>query len=854
MKKTLLFFLFSAAFITGFSQQNFWKAISNYQALSLTKGKQPFTGAFRPAAYRLFTLDEPSFGALIKRAPSENRVSASTSSLIILVPLADGAIEKFRLVEASVMQPKLQEKYSNIRSYAGQGVDQPSKKIRCDFTPLGFHATISSPDEQSIYINPANKSASLYAVYARSEKDKSGNIFKCDVNKSLSGAANKETGNITNANDGKLRTYRFAVPTGGEFSRLFLDGTETSDDEKKVKVVAALVTDLVRIDFINETDFNVRLQYVDNEDTIIFLDPKTDPFISNLFFGYFLGEWNTQSQKTIDQYIGSTNYDIGHLLMGFPAGGNAGCIGCVCNNPDKGSGVTGFVDDLTSDPFIVDFWAHEIGHQFGANHTFDYSNEGTIAQMEPGSASTIMGYAGTTGQYDIQPHSDPYFHAVSIQQIEEYIVNGKGNTCAVVLETNNNAPSVNAGADYIIPKSTPFKLTAQSSDADASDVLTYCWEQFDNYKNNGTSKKFPDDRATTGPQFRTYNPTLSTERLFPEINSILDGPNSNLWEVPSAVARELNFRITVRDNHPGGGSNNSDDMKVTVDGNSGPFKVTNPNTSINWKGGSTQTVQWDVANSNAAPVNCTNVNILLSIDRGQTFPYMLASNTPNDGTEEITVPAISESITLARVKIEAAQNIFFDISDKDFTVESALPVTWLSFSAERAGTNNALLKWSTANEYNNNHFEIERSKDGISFLKIATVAAGVNSNSTQNYSYTDAHLSVGKEYYRIKQVDNDGRFTYSKLAMIEITANGISWSIQPNPATENTIVVFNNNLSNTQIILNDVAGKVVYQKNLAAINSGYQLTIPLNNMAKGVYFIKVISDSGTQTQKLVIEK
>ncbi|MEP6683538.1 MAG: reprolysin-like metallopeptidase [Parafilimonas sp.] len=762
MQKNL--FLITSLFITfsAFAQNNYWKPVNVKDAASFTKGKDLFTGSFKPAVYKLFSLNENNFSALLKQSPHENFTAAEQSKFIVSVPVADGTVEQFRITESPVMEPKLQAKFPEIRTYLGQGITDPSSVIRFDFSPQGFHAIIISPKRSSVYINPITTAKGLYTVFDRSNIAQEKQVFDCKLDKVLSSQIQGSEKTATTS-DGKLRTYRFAVTTGGEFSQLFLDGTETTDAQRKVKVLAGLVTELIRTDVIYETDFGVHLNYVDNEDTIIFLNGKTDPFQSSAL-GYITGKWNTQAQQTIDKYIGTANYDVGHLLMGIATGGNAGCIGCVCNAPNKGSGATGFTDDLTSDPFIVDFWDHEIGHQFGANHTFDYGYEGSGAQMEPGSGSTIMGYAGTTGSTDIQPHSDPYFHGVSIQQVDTYITSGTGSTCGVLSPNRDNLPSANAGLDYTIPKSTPFVLTAKSTDADATDTLTYCWEQFDNFV-PGTSYKFPEDTSTTGPLFRSYNPSLSKQRMFPFLNSILDGTNANEWEVLPSVNRTLNFRLTVRDNHPGGGRTNSNDMVIHVAGNSGPFAVTVPNTSQNWQAGTTHTVKWDVANTNAAPVNCARVQILLSVDGGKTFKTVLVNSTLNDGAVRVTLPA-NITANKARIKVAAVGNIFFDISDINFKI---------------------------------------------------TAAAFADASSNAN------------------------------------AANVSTTKVQPNPAKGFTTVVFGASYNTCNLTLNSSEGSIVYSKTLNAVVKGSNEKISLAGLSQGTYFLKITTEKGIQTEKIIVE-
>ncbi|MEP6464757.1 MAG: reprolysin-like metallopeptidase [Parafilimonas sp.] len=762
MKKNLFFIV--ACFLTAsaFSQNNYWKPVNVKDAASFTKGKELFTGSFKPAVYKLFSLNENDFSALLKQSPYESNTPAEQSKFIVSVPVADGTTEQFRITESPVMEPKLQAKYPEIRSYLGQGVTDPSSVIRFDFSPYGFHAIIISPKRSTIYINPITTAKNLYTVFDRSNIAQEKQVFDCKLDKVLSSQVQGSENN-TALSDGKLRTYRFAVTTGGEFSQLFLDGTETSDAQRKAKVLAGLVTDLIRTDVIYEADFGIHLNYVDNEDTIIFLNAATDPFQSSAI-GYFTGKWNTQAQQTIDKYIGTANYDVGHLLMGIATGGNAGCIGCVCNAPNKGSGATGFNTDLTTDPFIVDFWDHEIGHQFGANHTFDYGYEGTGTQMEPGSGSTIMGYAGTTGSTDIQPHSDPYFHGISVQQIDTYITSGTGSTCGVLTPERDKLPSAHAGADYIIPKSTPFVLTAKSTDADNTDSLTYCWEQFDSFV-PGSSYEFPEDTSRTGPLFRSYNPSISKERTFPFLNSILDGTNENEWEVLPSVTRTLNFRVTVRDNHPGGGRTKSDDMIVHVAGNSGPFSVTVPNNKQSWQAGTTHTVKWDVANTNVAPINCAKVKILLSLDGGQTFDIVLKKSAINDGAVQVVLPT-GISTNKARLKIEAIGNIFFDISDVNFKITAA--------------------------------------------------------------SFADASSNA-------------------------IAANASVTKVQPNPAKGYTNVVFGASYNTCNLTLNSADGNVVYNKTLNTVIKGATEKISLAGLSQGTYFLRIVTEKGTQTEKIIVQ-
>ncbi|MDZ4806706.1 MAG: M12 family metallo-peptidase [Bacteroidota bacterium] len=653
MRKILLSLSLLLCSYALLAQNNFWRQVDESSV-----GRNLFAGRHKPSSFKLFQLNETAFENAARLAPSERTVSVQQSDFIITIPNPNGELERYKVVDAPVMDPALAAKYPGIRSYAGVSVADPGTTIRFSVSPLGFHGMILSDKRPTIYIDPLGDD--YYMVVSRADVQDYRQPFGCETLTSISEDANTTVA-LRNADDGRLRTYRLALVASGEFSQYWLNGTETTDAQRKGKVLAAMNNQITRVNGIYERDFGVRLILIANNDAVIYLNAATDPI------GTSSGSWNSQTQTTCTNVIGSANYDVGHLVHRGPTNnGNAGCIGCVCTSGSKGSGWTSYID-LSSDYFVVDYLTHELGHQFGGNHTFTHANEGTIAQCEPGSGSTIMSYAGITGATtDVQAHNDDYFHARTIEQVTNYIKSASGS-CAVTTLTGNAAPTATAGSNYIIPRSTPFTLTGTGADADAGDVLTYCWEQI-NQRATGSSV-VPSATATAGPQFRSYLPNSSTSRTFPVLTSILSGTNSNKWEVLPSVARTLNFRFTVRDNHPGAGNNESADMVVTINGTAGPFAVTSPNTGVTWAGNTTQTITWSVNSTNIAPVSCANVKISISTDGGNNFTTLLAS-TPNDGTQAVTIPNTPTST--ARIKIEAVGNIFFDISNTNFTISGAV--------------------------------------------------------------------------------------------------------------------------------------------------------------------------------------
>lgn len=652
-------------------QPNLWR-LANEAAI----GRDLFqeTNSRRPTAYKIFEVQEPAFVASLRNAPSETSVSVNRSSFVAAFPMPDGSIRHFRLVNAPCMEPGLSRKFPDIQSYAGQGVEDPTQSIRISASRFGVNASIMSPTQPTIYID--KMAGNYYRVVSRNNLTPSSDHFRCltDDMPSPSGAGNHpENTPDNNADDGILRTYRLAMISGAEFSLHFIPpgGLPTLADSVNA-VLAAQNSHVTRTNQVYERDFGVRLLLVANNNLLIYFNPATDPIANpNSPNG-------VANQAAIDAAIGVNNYDIGHTESKGSDNGNAGCIGCVCNNANKGRGWTVYSNPSLLEFFVIDYLTHEIGHQFGANHTFSFNLEGTGVNVEPGSGVTIMGYAGIVAGQNVALHSIEIFSVKSIEQVTNYIKTGTGSTCDVEINNGNIAPVVNAGTDYTIPFSTPFKLTGTASDANG-DVMTYNWEQIDN--RSGAFPSIPVSTATNGPMFRTYLNYTIPERTFPDLQYILTGANGFQWEVLPSVARTMNFRFIARDNRANGGQNESDDMVVTVAGTAGPFLVTSQNSATNWTAGATETITWSVNNTTAAPVNCSNVNILFSSDGGNTFTMVLA-NTPNDGTQNITVPLVTT--TQGRIKVEAVGNIFFDINNANinvapppfgFTLVAPAPVT-----------------------------------------------------------------------------------------------------------------------------------------------------------------------------------
>jgi PKD repeat protein len=463
-----------------------------------------------------------------------------------------------------------------------------------------------------------------------------------------------ESASATRPHGDVLRTYRLALASTFEYSDFHSDAQPIPD---KAEVMAqGIIPAVNRVTGIYEREVAVHLTLVANNDLVIFNTPA-DPYVNDQGITML-----ATNQATLDAIIGPLNYDIGHVAS--TGGGGVALLGVVCS-ATKAAGVTG-LPQPTGDPYYVDYVAHEMGHQFGGNHTFNGSvsncagsqhNPGTA--YEVGSGSTIQAYAGICPPQNLQPNSDPYFHGASYDEILNHIT-GSADSCAVKTPTGNSAPTVEAGVDYNIPARTPFTLTATGSDPDG-DELSFGWEEFDLGPTN-------DGRTDNGssPIFRSFTPTLSPSRTFPRQSDLINNVTT-YGELLPTTTRVMTFRVTGRDNRAGGGGVEYDSMRVNVNSSAGPFSVTSPNGDEWWTSGSTKTITWKVANTDQAPINATYVDIHLSTDGGQTFPIVLASAVPNDGSHDIGVPAVATAD--ARVRISATGNIFFDISNQDFYID-----------------------------------------------------------------------------------------------------------------------------------------------------------------------------------------
>ena len=656
----LLVFSFFLTTLSAQDNHEIWSKVSKNEAAvgnKILRKTEPLKSVY-------YQLDINKLKSTLSRV-SKKSANNNAPSQIVQFPNSEGGFDEYKVNESSVLEPPYQEKHPEIRTYIGQNIKNPSSIISFSMTPRGLHAMTLASKNGTQFIDPYSKN-DTYIVYSKKDLPALKKEFQCFVpdDMTLARETSKNSKSQKNANDSRLRTFRLAIASTIEYSQFhwLAAGLNAGDTEadKKAAVLAAMVTTMNRVNTIFQRDLAIKMVLVDNSN-IIFID--SDSF-SNNDSELLIDE----SQSEINSIIGAANYDIGHTFS--TGGGGLASLNSPCVDNRKASGITGLSSPV-GDAYDIDFVAHELGHQFGAPHTFN-GNTGNCAggnrtannAYEPGSGSTIMAYAGICSPQNVQFQSDAYFHQKSIQMIWDNITTGF-STCGTQSILSNNAPIAIAGPNYTIPHSTAYKLVGSSTDLDGTAGHTYTWEQYD----LGPSG-IPEETNTSGPLVRSFEGTTNPIRNIPRFADYVASAGSTTWEKLPSVNRTMTFALTVRDNDVmgpnGGGQTNVDFMDVIVD-STDPFAVVNP---VSWAQGSSQDIEWIVGQSaNVATINCQSVNIKLSTDGGLTFPTTIASNTPNDGSFSYLVPSIPNT-TNARILIEAADNIFYDVSNFNFSIST----------------------------------------------------------------------------------------------------------------------------------------------------------------------------------------
>lgn len=589
-----------------------------------------------------------------------NKALRHSGKTSIFLPHPNGELISFDLKEEKVMAEGLADKYPNIIAFSGKATADNQLSIRLEVNSRQIFAVIKKGGEEW-YVEPDPNNASFIMSYdaqnrvipeatsvqCETEEKSIEDIIRAEEN-ALSFGSSLRNAKVT------LKKYRFALSCTAEYAKA-KGGTIES-------VLTSFVTSVNRINQILLREAAVQLELIEKNDSLIFFDAEKDPFPEPNNLPQLLN----QNGAVINSIIGANNYDIGHIFTSGCSGGVVGIatLGNVCTS-GKARGVTcHYSSNLLS--ITLNVFAHELGHQFSCSHSFNScaGNQDNVAPsegFEPGGGSTIMSYSSACGPDNYQFNVDDYFHGGSLDDFIPFVQTGSGAGCGVNIPTPNDVPVLTLPYKngFSIPMSTPFKLEASATDAN-NDKLTYNWEQMD----SGPTTPLGEPRNNS-PLFRSFPAREESFRIFPQMPELLAGSASRVEILPN-YARNLSFRVTVRDNNPQGGAVVWKDVQCKVTDQAGPFIVNTPDAKA--VAGGTLNVSWQVAGTNKLPVNCQFVHIKLSVDKGLTFPYTLALNTPNDGNALVTLPQVSTGN--ARILIEAADNIFFQVTEKEFVIEN----------------------------------------------------------------------------------------------------------------------------------------------------------------------------------------
>lgn len=610
---------------------------------------------------RTLQLDENQLQARIKSA-------TETQSLLLLeAPLPDGSNATIKLHPINTLSAELQQRYPNIRTWRISSSEPRILSGRAELTELGFRLMLRNTSGKQWLIEPSplptalttqsriptSTTQSYYQSYEKRQSDQNTQTFSCGVQAGTETLnwqidnrqsplsqwqhnAENTQGNKLNRSGNKLLSYDLAISATGEYTQKFGGSTTAA--------YGAIVSTVNRINEIYEQELGITLKLVSGEETV-FDNPATDPFDKN-----GLLSTAARNQEVLDILIGSNRYDIGHVLGAALSNNGVAYVSSLCNDGRKAQGITVSNAPL-EDSFMVDYVAHEIGHQLGATHTFNSAENGcggggriASTAFEPGSGSTIMSYAGLCSSHNLQQHVDPQFHSGSVDQIYK-VLTGRGAACAQNIATTNNAPSVTAGNDHTIPARTPFILNGSASDSNG-DTLLYSWDQLD----IGDASA-PDTDTANNPLIKSNPLSSSGMRYVPDIASLLDKSKSPIkGESLPRSRRQMNFRLSVRD---GKGAIGSDDLKLSVYDTGQDFRVLSPTASLS---AGSHEIRWQVAGTDQAPINCTAVDIAYTNNRGATFTD-IKLKTPNDGDATVQLTQQAQHI-----RIKCSNNVFFALS------------------------------------------------------------------------------------------------------------------------------------------------------------------------------------------------
>ncbi|NID16141.1 reprolysin-like metallopeptidase [Luteibacter yeojuensis] len=621
-------------------------------------------GSDLPASARRVVLVGDAFEAVAKRM----RKSATPSS--IELPLPSGGTSEFRLESSGVLPPGLAARYPELKSMKGE--DAEGRHVRIDIGPNGISAAVTDAGGDWL-LRPetpeASKARSVdrrHAVFRRAAARK--RPYREEPGPHDAAARPGEQRSAAGpAMSTVRRTFRIALTATPSYTQ--------SQGGTRAQTLQSMAATINRVNRIFERDFGVHLVLAEDSDKLIFTKEGPDPFgdltTDDRFYDAKLVERNVE---VVAQVLADDAFDIGHALDARQDAGLVGEIGNTCmrwtGKPEdrarsKAAGMTGSTRPF-GDPFHVDFVAHELGHQFGAHHTFNGCgrfSESSGVELEPGSGSTVMGYAGLCYGHNLQDNADDYFHGASIQEVAAWL-SGEGGACAASEANRSRAPWLDTEGwrqPMLVPAHTPFRLSGIARFAAPGAKPSYTFEQMDPGK--------PQDETTlsdrgTGPLFRSRKPNAQGEQTFPAMPVLLGDEKLGLGDALPTRHRDLRFRMTVRDEREDRPSPVvSAERVVTVIDTGRPFAITAPNASAILQRGKRRVVRWNVAGTVKAPIACRSVRIDLSVDGGRTFlETPLASAAPNQGRATVEIPAGIDASQAARLRVACADGRFFALS------------------------------------------------------------------------------------------------------------------------------------------------------------------------------------------------
>jgi hypothetical protein len=706
-----------------------------------------------------------------------NKFSELNSVTQITVPLPNGLSIAVTLSPSPILSEDLAKQYPNFMTYQAQQVGQSKNIGRFSISHLGLFGFFRYNNQwmllSPVYQDETDDYASYWYKNAAVESESATMAADFLLTKTQQDDPNFARKSVTTGDT--IRTFKLALSTTAEYTQR-LGGTAPN-------VVAELMNLVNRINQILLVDLGLQFELVDNHD-IIFFDATNDPYTNS-----DAATDIETNQQIVDQAIGTQNYDIGHLLG--TNGGGLAYVGEICNSNFKAQGYTG-LKNPQGERFYIDLVAHELGHQLGASHSFNATNAGSCAggqrnnvtAYEPGSGSTIMSYAGICGSQNLQNDSDPYFHAISIENIRDNIDGFSLRNCGIETNINNAVPQVQLTQNaYTVPANTPFVLDGSAIDAD-DDPLTFTWEQFDNGSTLGATSNLKELNSDNGsnPLFRSYSPVDISKRYFPQLSDVLAGQTS-LGETYATTDRDMHFRLTARDNK---GGVDQQDLVITVTTASQTFNIDTPS---QWQGSSEQTVTWDVGDTLSAPLNCSDVDILLIADTNNPLKIMVLSQTPNDGQQNIRVPNIISSE--ARLVLKCSHNVFYALSAEKFSIIGAEPV-----KPSIDGQN--VISLSEDSERQINFSDLNVSDTDSSYPEDFTLTL----QEGENYSINQHTLQPNTDFngeLSVAVVVNDGEQDSNVFALqVQVTA------VNDAPiANDESIIVLQNSAPVTIAVLNN---------------------------------------------------